>query len=136
MSIIRWRPFADIDKFLDDLSLRSATTMDLATDIFEENGNLVAQMSIAGIDPEKVDVVVEDDYLKVTGSRDEEKVKKERGYFLKEIKRGKFERIIDLPVAVDPSHAKAEFKDGVLRITMPKQSKKESHKIKVEKSQA
>lgn len=131
MSIIRWKPFAEIDRFLDELSL-GKKFQELSADVYEKNGNVIIEMHTAGIPSDKLDITVEDDYVKVCGLREEEKTEKERDYFIKEIRRGSFERIIDLPTAVSADNAKAEFKDGVLKITLPKLNKKEGRKIKIE----
>ena len=135
MAIIRWRPFSDIDKFFEDLNnFTKQVNQDFSTDIYEQNGNIIIEMNTAGINPDDIDITVEDDYVKVSGERKESHEEKNRQYFRKEIKKGTFERIIDLPTAVDVNNAKADFKDGILIITLPKSNKRESRKIKISKN--
>ena len=133
--LMRWKPFGE--KFFDlDFPTNTLTKFgwDLAVDVYEKEGNVIAEMSLPGIDPEKVDITVEDDYLKVSGSREEKKETEEKDYYSKEIRRGAFERTVRLPHVVKKEKAEAEYKDGVLKIVLPKDEKKiGSLKVKVKK---
>ncbi|MBI3590043.1 MAG: Hsp20/alpha crystallin family protein [Candidatus Melainabacteria bacterium] len=135
--LLRWKPFRDLDRFFDADSPVMALPkfgLDLAADVYEKNGNVVAEMYLPGIDPEKIDISVEENYLKVSGSREEKKETEEKDYYSKEIRRGSFERTIPLPDAVKKDKADASYKDGVLKITIPKDEKKEGTvKVKVTK---
>ncbi|OGZ41748.1 MAG: hypothetical protein A3C80_02955 [Candidatus Ryanbacteria bacterium RIFCSPHIGHO2_02_FULL_45_43] len=131
MAIIPWDPFRDMDRFFDEsFSLIPMTKLglNLAVDVYEEGKNIVAEMQLPGIDPEKVNISVEDGYLVVSGSREEEKEKKEKHYYSKEIRRGSFERAVRLPSAVVADKAEATYENGVLKVTVPK---KEEQKGKV-----
>jgi HSP20 family protein len=88
-------------------------------------------MSMPGIDPEKVEVTIEGNYLRVVGRREEEKETKNKQFYSKEIHRGSFERAIRLPAAVNEDAVKAEYKDGVLKVTMPKTEVKKKGRVKV-----
>ncbi len=134
MAIIRWRPFGEIDKLFEEMNLPSQISKELATDVFEQNGNVIVEMNVAGINPDKVDISVEGEHLRITGTREEAHETKDRDYYAKEIRRGSFERIIHLPTAVNREKTRAEVDNGVLKITLPKLNQKgEAHKIKVEK---
>jgi HSP20 family protein len=131
MAVIRWKPLADIDKFLEDV--HQHFNRDLAADIYDENGAIVIEMNVAGINPDKVDIVVEGDHVKITGLREEKSETKDRNYYSKEIRRGSFERILHLPAEVEKEKTRAEVTDGVLKIYLPKRTQSQSHKVKVEK---
>lgn len=134
MAMIRWRPLADIDKFLEDVTLQqNQAGRDLATDVYEENGNIIVEMHVAGINPDKVDISVEGDHLRVSGSREEELETEDRDYYAKEIRRGSFERIIHLSAPVNQKETRAEITEGVLKITLPKLSQEPTHKVKIKK---
>jgi len=125
MSLIPWKPFSDLDKFFDedDWLLPVFPRIDIgkpAMDIYETDKNVVAEVSIPNFDPEKIDVSVEDNVLRVSGKMDEEKEEKEKGYWRKEIRKGSFERMMRLPVAVKENEVDAVYEKGVLKITMPK----------------
>ncbi len=132
MPIIRWRPFTDVEELFDDFRMRWES-LDLAVDVYEDKNNIVVEMNIPGIESENVDIEVEDNYLRICGSREEEEEKKEKHFYRREIRRGSFERVITLPAAVIADQAKAEFANGVLKVTLPKVKGKEPSKIKVVK---
>ena len=137
MGLIRWQPFQGFDKFFDgfDLGLTPLPknqNWDLGVDLYTEGENLVAEMHLAGVDPDKVNISVENDLLTVSGSREEvvEEEKEDKAYFHREIRRGSFQRSIRLPNEVDFDQTQAEYKNGVLKITLP-QKTKENKKINI-----
>jgi len=137
MSLIPWRPFSDLDRFFgdDDWFLPVFPRIDItkpAIDLKETDKAVVAEIEIPGFDPEKVDVSVEDGVLKVSGTMDEKKEEKEKGYWRKEIRRGSFERMVRLPVAVKENAVEATYEKGVLKIVMPKAEAKPRSKVKIQ----
>jgi HSP20 family protein len=131
MALIHWKPF-HMDDFFEDI-FRGRST-DLAADVYENDNNVVVKLHIPGINPDKIDISFDNDYIRVSGSRDEENEIKDQNYYHKEIRSGSFERLIPLPAAVDEESTRAESKDGILRIFLPKQKKnKKNANIKVEK---
>jgi len=132
MPFIRWKPFRELEELLEDFPF--AHTWDLAADVYEEDNNLVVEMHTPGIDPDRVEIEVEDNHVHIVGSRQEEQEVENKQYYRKEIKRGSFERIIALPYTVVAEDTVASFEEGVLKITLPKAVKeKKSNKIKVTK---
>lgn len=134
MPIIRWEPFGGLDRLSEEgWSMMPAMKngWDLAIDLYEEGDDLVAKMQLPGVDPKKLDVSIEDQYLKVTGSREEEKEEKKKNYYSKEIRRGSFERMVRLPKPVFADKVSADCKDGVLVVTMPKKAESKGGKVKV-----
>ncbi len=129
MALIHWRPFPFEDMFED-----VARTHDLATDVYEENNHVIVEMHVPGIDPEKVDISVENEYLHVSGTRQEREETEDQEYYRKEIRTGSFERLIPLPSTVDEKNTKARYKDGVLMISLPKTQEEEKRsRVKVER---
>jgi HSP20 family protein len=136
MSLIPWKPFSDLDKFFgdDDWFFPVFPRMDItkpAMDVYETDKEVVAEVSIPDFDPEKVEVSVEDNVLRVSGKMDEEKEEKEKGYWRKEIRKGSFERMARLPVAVKEDEVDAVYEKGVLKITMPKAKTEPKPKVKI-----
>ena len=130
MAIIKWEPFGDVERFFEDFptTLKDLGT-DLAVDVYEEKENVVAKMNIPGVDPERINVSVEDNTLRVSGAHEEEKEEKEekeKHYYHKEIKKGSFERVISLPQEVQKEKVSAEYKNGTLTVTLPKANKETS----------
>lgn len=134
MAIIKWEPFRDIERFFDDEMslLGSKFGWDLAVDVYEEAGNMVAEMQLPGIDPDRVDIAVDRDVLTISGAREEEKETKEKHYYAKEIRRGSFQRTVRLPHEGDASAAAASYEGGVLKVIIPKREQQGANKIKVQ----
>lgn len=135
MAIIRWEPLSDIDKWFEDslTPFSKSDWSDLSADVYEKDGNVVAELTLSGVDPDKVDVDVKDGFLTVSGSRDEDKEDKGKNYYSRRIVRGSFEKRIHLPTDVDVKKAKAEYDKGMLKITLPlKKAEEVGNKIKVE----
>jgi len=136
MSLVKWEPFDDFDRMFREISSLPALKMsgmgfDLAADVYEDKGNVIAEMNLPGLKGDDIDIEVEDNHLRIAGKREESKEKKEKGHYSKEIRRGSFQRVIPLPQPVQQSKVKAEYNDGVLTITMPKKAEKAEKKVKV-----
>ena len=129
MPIIRWKPLSEIERFFDEELRR--WNGDLAVDIYEDNGNLIVEMSVAGIDPDKIDISVEDTHLRVCGEREEKRETGDKNFYRKEIKRGEFERVVQLPCDVDIKRTTAQTKNGLIRICLPKKEPAKAEKIKI-----
>jgi len=133
--IRRWEPFREfIEKFLEEDFDFTISPRLAATDVYETDKDLVVEMQVPGFKKEDIKISFQDDYLKVEGRAEEEKEEKDRNYWRKEIRRGSFVRVIPLPKKVDPKKAKASFKDGVLKVSLPKieEVKETGEEIKIE----
>jgi HSP20 family protein len=132
--IRRWEPLREfIEKFFEE-DFDFTISPRLATDVYETDKDLVVEMQVPGFKKEDIKISFQDDYLKVEGKAEEEKEEKEKNYWRKEIRRGSFVRVIPLPRKVDPKKAKASFKDGVLKVSLPKieEVKEVGEEIKIE----
>jgi len=136
MALIPWRPLFDWDKFFEeDWLLPVLPRVEFgkpAMDIKETDKEVIAEVEVPGFDPEKINVSIEDGVLKISGSMDEKKEEKEKGYWRKEIRRGSFERMVRLPVEVKENAVKATYEKGILKIVMPKAETKPKSKVKVQ----
>lgn len=137
MSLVKWKPFDEFDRAFRDFGLlaqpyQSQVGFDLAVDVYEDGQNLVAEMNLPGLKGEDIDVEVEHNHLRISGKREETQEKKEKNHYAKEIHRGSFERVIALPDEVEADQVEATYKDGVLKVTMPKLERKTDGKIKVQ----
>jgi HSP20 family protein len=146
MPLIPWRPFWEIEKWFEeewpDLFSEKFKFPKIRTprmDIYEIKDKVVAEVELPGVKPEDIEVEVKEDSLKVKAVSKEEKEEKGRDYYRKESGERYFKRISSLPTEVVAEKAKAEYKDGILRIEIPKKaSKKEKEKkikIKVKKKE-
>jgi HSP20 family protein len=124
MAIVKWeQPFEDFDRwFFNDMvpAVRAKGGFDLSMDVYEDGNNIIAEMQVPGIAADKLNVYVKDGYLHVSGNREETRESKDKQHFVKEIRRGAFERSVRLPVTVDAKKVTADYKGGILKITLPK----------------
>jgi len=97
------------------------------TDIYETEENFVVRIEMAGMRDEDFEVAVENNMLMISGNRPD--LNERRAYHQMEIRFGKFEVAIEIPVPVEIDRATAEYKDGFLRMQLPKANPKT---IKVE----
>lgn len=102
-------------------------------DVSESEKEVCVSAELPGLNREDIEVQVMDDAITLSGEKKaEEKTEKEGKRWMERLY-GKFERIIPLPAEVQAENAKAEFKNGVLRITLPKAegSKAHAHKVPI-----
>jgi HSP20 family protein len=90
-----------------------------AIEVTEREGNLVVRADLPGIKKEDVKIEMTPEALIIRGERKQEHEEKKEGYYRSERTYGQFHRSIPLPEGADLDKAKAEFKDGVLEVTVP-----------------
>ena len=103
----------------------------LAVDVFQDKKNVIIKSTIAGVEPEDIDITFDNDMITIRGKRKKDLSIEEGDYFYQECYWGGFSRSIILPVDVDPERIKATIKNGVLTISLPK-IKKQDINIEVE----
>jgi len=141
MALIPWKPFNELGRFFEDDDwflpvIHHRGPFSPVMDLYETSKNVVAEINLPGIDPKNVNVSIDKQLLTITGSVEEKKEEKERGYWRKEIHKGSFSRTLQLPVPVDEDKIDATYENGVLRVVMPKikkESVKKAVKIKIKK---
>jgi HSP20 family protein len=89
-------------------------------DIFEENNDVVVKAELPGIKKEDIDVSISDGAIRISGEKKKEEKIERKNYYWEERSYGSFTRSLQLPVDVETDKAKAQFKDGVLEIRIPK----------------
>ena len=141
MSVSRWEPFRDImtlreamDRFIGEnyRPVRwgdSIPTCQLPIDVYVTNEDVVVTASVAGVDPDKVDITLDGDTLTIKG---EIKAPLENvDYLLQERAYGTFSRTLRLNIPVQADKAEASFDKGVLTLVIPKQDEVRTRTIKV-----
>jgi HSP20 family protein len=106
----------------------------LAIDVYQTEDDVIVKAPMAGVKPENLDVSITDEVLTIKGSRSQEKEINKENYFAQECYWGSFSRSYLLPVAIDPDSAQAHLKNGILTVTIPKQSKTKTRAIKVKEA--
>lgn len=93
----------------------------LAAEVREDETEVVVRLEVPGMEPEQFDIdVVEGRYLTVRGEKQVQREEQQGRYHVMECAYGLFERAITLPAAVDEGGARASYRNGVLRIALPK----------------
>ena len=147
MAITRWDPFRDLialqermnKLFEDSLSKSSAFEEGLAAgawtpsaDIYETPEKIVIKVDLPGMTQEEIELKVEDNTLTVKGERILEKDTKKEDYHRIERSYGAFSRSFTLPNSVDVDNIKAQHKNGILEIVLPKKEETRPKKIKID----
>jgi HSP20 family protein len=144
-ALMRWDPFRELEDMSDRLNrmfARPATrangkeTMIVAdwtptVDISETDGEYQIKAEIPDVKKEDVKVTLEDGVLTIQGQRKQEKEEKGKKYHRVERSYGSFVRSFSLPDVIDEEKVKAEFKDGVLDLHLPKSEKAKPKAIEV-----
>jgi len=105
-----------------------------AVDVAGTKGEIVVTVEIPGMEAKDIDISLNEGILTIKGEKKQEKEEKEQNYYLIERRYGTFVRSIPLPRGVESDRVTASYKDGVLKITLPKseEAKKKEIKIRVE----
>jgi HSP20 family protein len=89
-------------------------------DVTETDEAVEVKAELPGMDEKDVEVTLDEETLTIKGEKKQEKEEKKRNYYMSELSYGQFHRVVPLPSAIDRDKAKATFKNGVLRLTVPK----------------
>jgi HSP20 family protein len=103
---------------------------------FVKDGNLVIRADVPGLDPKDIELSVLGNILTIKGERKDQKEAKKENYFRREIFYGAFERHMTLPSGVETDKVKANFKNGVIEVTMPMAKEAVAKKIPLEAEKA
>jgi len=102
-----------------------------ALDVHEDKDNFVVHAELPGMRREEIDVSLHDGVLSISGERKVEKKYEEAEAYRTERFWGKFQRTVTLPAAVAAEKVKAQYKDGILTITLPKTEAAKPKQIEV-----
>ena len=148
-----WKPFTELapfkefervrrqmdrlwDSFLEGGLRRRADEEEWlpSLDVAETKNELVVKAEVPGMDPKDIDISLSDGRLTIKGEKRQEKEEKEADYHLVERSYGSFIRSVQLPREVQGDKISASYKNGILKITLPKseEAKKKEIKIKAE----
>ncbi|HET9554679.1 MAG TPA: Hsp20/alpha crystallin family protein [Anaeromyxobacteraceae bacterium] len=139
--LTRFDPFRDVarlqDEFLrsfdDRLGLRAGESVGWtpACDIYEDGEAVMVRFELAGVDPKDVEIRFESGVLTLRGERKLEREEKKENYHRVEMQYGAFTRSFSLPATVDADKIRAESKNGVLVVTLPKKNEAKPRAITV-----
>jgi HSP20 family protein len=142
MALIPWRPgwlwrpweewWDELDRWFEERFPEIKTAEFIPpVDIYEKDDNIVVETLITGIEPEDVEISVEDNTLILKGKSEKKTEVEEEDYYRREIRYGSFYREVTLPAKVIGEKAEATYEDGLLTITIPKAAEAEEKKVKI-----
>lgn len=146
MNLVKWNPLWEmgalhdrINRLFDDTFFPAASlshelslgSWKPVVDIYENEDAIVIKAELPGIDKKDIKVDLKDRVLTLEGERSRENEVKKEDYYRKERAFGRFQRSFTLSAEIDPEKIKAEFKDGVLKVEIPKPEEKKPKKIAV-----
>lgn len=117
---------------LDDwLAAERKTIWRPAVEVCQEGNAFTVEAALAGVEPKDLDVQVTPETLLIRADVDHEHPKEKGTVHVCEFQRGQLFRVIRLPAPIDQNAVKAEYRNGLLRITAPIAGKKEGRKVEV-----
>jgi HSP20 family protein len=145
MALVRWEPFEglsslrrEMDRLFENFFEKGPRhpgdvgLWEPAIEIADTKDSVVVKAQVPGISKDNLQVNVTDDTLTLKGEMKEEEKKEEKNYTRREFRYGAFSRTMTLPAMVQADKAKAELKDGVLQITIPKSDKAKATEIPIQ----
>ena len=145
MAVVRWDPFRDLNmlqermnRLFDDAGRTwrtdepaATTTWSPAVDIFETEGEIVVKAELPGMDRKDIALNLERNVLTLRGERRFAKETKDDNYHRIERSYGAFSRAFSIPATVDDEKIGADYKDGVLKIVLPKKEQVKPKQIRI-----
>jgi HSP20 family protein len=145
MAIVRWNPTRDLLGLQEEMNMLLGDFFGCDTrkdetafvrwaprvDIAEENGNYELVADLPGLKKDDIKIEIHDNVLTLKGEKKLQEEKKDKNYRLAERYYGEFVRTFTLPENVNRDGIEAEFKDGVLTLTIPKTEQAKPKQIEV-----
>lgn len=121
--------------FSNPLSLKKNSVWRPSIEVKQSNKEYTVKVQLPGVKKEDIDVVLDNDFMTVTAEIEEEKEEKEEKeknekYHTCEFRYGKYKRTISFDQPIKQDDTKAEYKNGILKITIPKQHIEEAKEVK------
>ena len=139
--IVRWNPVREMmalqnamERLLDEQDANMPAQMrrwDLAVDMAEMEDHFMVKASLPGINPDQIEITVENDVLTIKGETQEDKTIEEASYHVRERRAGSFARSLRFPTMINPDKIEATYEHGVLTLNIPKAEAVKPKKIAV-----
>ena len=102
-----------------------------ALDVFEDKDNIVVRAELPGMKKEEIQLSLHENCLSLSGERKSEETHKDQEVYRAERFFGRFQRTVTLPIPVAADKVKAQYKDGILTVTLPKKEEAKPKQIDV-----
>lgn len=138
MRLVKWSPmmpptYQDFNDLFEDFAGNNmmAGNFSPAVDVYEKDNQVIVETPLPGINAENLKISIENDVLSIEGSSEKKSEVDDKNYYRKEVRYGSFHRAVALPCSVDGDKADAQYKDGLLRVIIPKAMAAQKKTIKV-----
>ncbi len=136
MALVKWTPwqdpFEEFEKILQEWpGYQNVRSFVPAVDVYQDSDNVYIDTPLPGININDVTISVENDVLTIAGNREHKSEVDDKNYYRQEVRYGSFHRSVSLPASVNGDKAEAEYKDGVLQVTIPKEERAKPKKITI-----
>jgi len=138
MSLVPWNPFRDIDNIgreinsFFDYPAKLFAGHSPRVDVYQTEDEVVVKAEIPGVSREDLSLYVDDRSVRISGETRREEKYSENDTYRSERYYGSFSRTVPLPAEVKPDEARAEYKDGILTVTVPKAEQSKGRKIDIQ----
>ena len=102
-----------------------------ALNVYEEGDQLTVEAQLPGVKPDDLDINLEQGVLTISGQTATEEERKDRNYFVREHRTGRFSRSLRLPATYNTENCSASFEHGVLRLVFPKSEAAKPRRIQI-----
>ncbi|HAC63090.1 MAG TPA: molecular chaperone [Cyanothece sp. UBA12306] len=102
-----------------------------AAELSETDEAVLLKLEVPGMKAEDLDIQVTKEAVYIKGERKQEAVSQDKGVTRSEFRYGKFERAIALPASINNANVSADYKDGILLLTLPKAEEEKNKVVKV-----
>lgn len=143
MAVVRWKPWQNLNSlqrqlnhlFEEDMLPSTLLERSLirvpAAELQETAEAIHLKLEIPGIEAKDVDLQVTEKAVYISGERKSEAKTEDKGVVRSEFQYGKFQRVIPLPARIQNTNVKAEYKDGILNLTLPKAETEKNKVVKI-----
>jgi HSP20 family protein len=129
--LLRFDPFRELDRAFDQLSEpMSRATPSVAFDAVRRGDHVVVRFDLPGVSPESIDLTVERDVLTLTAERSADRQEGDE-VIVSERRMGRFTRRLFLGENLDTDHVEADYRDGVLTVTIPVAERAKARKVEI-----
>ena len=145
MTLVRWQPFRGIDELQREMNRVFDTLVPTSfasdgvewptivppAELSETPEALHLKLEVPGLDAQDINIEVTADSVTISGERKSETKTEEKGITRTEFRYGQFHRVIPLPLKVQNTEAKADYKDGILSLELPKAEAEKNRVVKL-----
>lgn len=143
MSLIRYNPWQEMNalqrsfnRLFDDMLSTEHRNFEgfakmPAVELSETDDAVNLKLEVPGMNAKDLEIQVTENAVSIKGERKEENTTEENGTKRSEFRYGRFERVIPLPVRIQNTDVKADYKDGILKLHLPKAQEEKNKVVKV-----